>query len=75
VVISDTDFQLLFADDVFLWPVCVILPIEANAQRTWGEPLFVGTVVVVLRLGHLLDDLALLDDAFDFFHDERTDPH
>ncbi len=30
-------------------------------------------VVVVHKC--LLDDLALLDDALEFFHDERADPH
>jgi hypothetical protein len=33
VVVSDADLQLLFADDVFLWPVCVVFPIERVSGR------------------------------------------
>lgn len=32
VVVSDPDFQLLFADDVFLWPVRVVFPLNDNSQ-------------------------------------------
>jgi hypothetical protein len=33
VVVSDADLQLLFADDVFLWPVRVVFPIERVSGR------------------------------------------
>ena len=33
VVVSDADLQLLFADDVFLWPVRVVLPLIKKRMR------------------------------------------
>ena len=87
VVVSDADLQFLFADDVFLWPVRVIFPLERSktaSERSCPREKKIGgegeesgfkeeEVVVVHKC--LLDDLALLDDALEFFHDERADPH
>jgi len=33
VVVSDADFQLLFADDVFLWPVRVVFPLNDSDRE------------------------------------------
>lgn len=76
MVVSDADFQFLFADDVFLWPVRVVFPLKDNDRERvsrfssgeWGRE-------VVLVTNDLLDDLALLDDTLQLFHDERADPH
>ena len=34
VIISDADFQLLLADDVFLWPVRIVFPLNDNDRST-----------------------------------------
>ena len=56
VITSDADLQLLFSDDVFLWPVCVVFPLhlldDGRERREWGG-----------GREYLLDYLALLDDA------------
>jgi len=72
VIVSDADLQLLFTDDIFLWPVCVVFPLVGGEGKE-------GKAYVRLRgkekkIG-VLDDLALLDDALQFLHHQRTDPH
>jgi hypothetical protein len=34
VITPDADLQLLFSDDIFLWPVCVVFPLKFFK---WGK--------------------------------------
>ena len=67
VVVSDTDLELLLADDVLLGPVRVVLPV----RRTFS----LASTQTTLSSNDSLRDLARLDDALQLLHDGRPNPH
>lgn len=68
VIVPDTNLQLLFADDVLLWPIGIVFP--TNERSRWGQKKTQWADHI-----HVLCDLARFYYPLELLDDQWTNPH